>query len=132
MNQSRKDALRQTAVIAIGQAIGLGIMLGIYALVDAFSVNVLLSGVIGSVLGVLNFFAMALIATLAADKAQEGDVAGGKKMMKGAYPVRMIVLAAILVVLAKFGTFNVIALVVPVAFVPITALVWSFFQKKGA
>ena len=135
MNQSRKDALRQTAVIAIGQAIGLGIMLGIYALVDAFSLRVLLGGLLGGVIAIANFFAMAMVATLAADRAQAGDVAGGQKLLKTSYPIRFLALAGILVLLAKSGWFqryDLLALLLPLAFVRITLTVWEFVRKKGA
>ena len=132
MQDSRKDVLRQLAVVAIGEAVCLGIMLGVYAAVGYWSSKVLLGGIVGALLAVLNFFAMAMVATLAADKAEAGDVTGGQKMLKGSYPVRLLALAAVLVVLAKTGVFDVLALVLPLAFVHMVMMLWGFFRKKGA
>ena len=135
MSQSRKDVFRQLAVIAVGQVIGLGIMLGVYALVDAWSTRVLLAGVLGCVVAILNFFSMAVVATLAADRAEKGDVAGGQKLLKTSYPFRFLVLAGVLVLLAKSGWFqryDLLALLLPLVFVRITLTVWEFVRKKGA
>ena len=78
-----------------------------------------------------NFFFMAVAATLAADKAEAQDVEGGKKLMKSAYPIRLLVLAVLLILLAKSGYFDVLALALPLLFVrPILTLA-EFFRKKG-
>lgn len=132
MDSSRKEVLRQLAVVAAGEVICLGAMLGVYAALGFFSSKVFLGGVIGAVLALLNFFAMAMVATLAADKAEAGDVKGGEKMLKSSYPLRLLALAAVLVVLAKTGIFDVLALVLPLAFVHIVIMIWGFFRKKGA
>ena len=132
MDSSRKEVLRQLAVVAVGEVVCLGIMLGIYGALGCFTTKVLLGGLVGAALALLNFFAMAVAATLAADKAEKGDVAGGQKLLKGSYPVRLIVLAAALVILAKTGAFDVLALVLPLAFVHIVVMLWGFFRKKGA
>lgn len=135
MSQSRKNVFRQLAVIAVGQLIGLGIMLGIYAVVGAWSVKVLLAGALGCVVAVVNFFAMAMVATLAADPAEAGDVAGGQKLLKTSYPFRFLALAGILVLLIKSGWFlryDLLALLLPLVFVRITLTVWEFIRKKGA
>ena len=135
MSQSRKDVFRQIAVIAVGEVIGLGIMLGVYAILGAFSLRVLLGGLLGGVIAIANFFAMAMVATLAADRAQTGDVAGGQKLLKTSYPIRFLALAGILGLLAKSGwvqRFDLLALLLPLAFVRITLTVWEFVRKKGA
>ena len=58
--------------------------------------SVLLGGAVGAILAVANFFLMANGAMMAADKAQQQDVEGGQKLMKSAYPIRILVLAALL------------------------------------
>ena len=113
MTESRKIALQQTLQIAIGEAVCLGVMYGVYALLHRLAWPVVLGGLIGAVLAVANFFFMALVATLAADKAEGQDVEGAQKMMKSAYPLRILVLAGVLIACAASGYFDVLALLLP-------------------
>lgn len=129
---SRKLVFKETAVVLIGQAICVGIMLGVFALLGQFDIAVLLGGIIGGVLAAANFFFMAITASLAADKAVEQDVEGGQKLMKASYPVRILILAVILIALAKSGICNVVALVLPLVFVRPTLTLAEFFRKKEA
>ena len=128
---SRKIALHETGVIAIGVLIGTAAMIGVFALIGRFAANVLLGGLVGAVLSILYFFSMAVVSTLAADRAEKQDIAGGKKLLKSSYPVRLLILAALLILFAKSGYFNVIALVLPLAFVRPTITIAEFFRKKG-
>ena len=136
MEQSRKDVLKQTGLIAIGQAVGTVIMIGVYLILQKFEMNVLWGALVGNVLAIGNFFFMAIIATLAADRAKNQDVEGGQKLMKASYPIRLLVLAGILALCAWGGKkndwFDLVALVLPLAFTHVTAMLVSFFKKKGA
>lgn len=130
---SRKYVFVQTGIVSLGQMICVGAMIGIFALLDKFDMTVLWGGVIGAAAAVANFFFMALIATVAADKAQQQDVEGGQKLMKGSYPVRLLLLAVVLIAFAKSGICNVVALALPLVFVRPTLTVAEFFtRKKGA
>ena len=96
-----------------------------------FDLSVLLGGIIGCTVAILNFFFMAMVADLAADKAEADNVEGGKAVMKTSYFVRLLVLALALFVCAKSGVFNLIALVLPLVFVrPVLSLA-EFFRKAG-
>ena len=132
MTESRKSALKQTLQIAIGEAVCLGIMYGVYALLHRLAWPVVLGGLIGGVLAAANFFAMAVVATLAADKAEAQDVEGGQKLMKSAYPIRILVLAGVLIACAASGYFDVLALLLPLLFVRPVIMILGFFGKKGA
>ena len=131
MTESRKIVLLQTAHIAIGEAVCVGLMLGIYALLQKLARPVVLGGLVGAVISVGNFFFMAIVATLAADKAQQQDVAGGQKLLRASYPVRLLVLAVVLFACAQSGFFNLFALVLPLVFVQPTLTVAEFFRKSG-
>lgn len=131
MTESRKIVWKQTAWIAIGQAVCLALMLGVFALLHKLNLSVILGGFVGTVLAVANFFFMALAATLAADRAQAQDVVGGQKLMKASYPIRILVLAVLLIACAASGYFNVLALLLPLLFVRPIIMVWEFFAKKG-
>lgn len=128
---SRKIALRETGIIAAGVAIGTAVMAGVFAIIGRFDMSVLLGGIAGAIISVLNFFGSAVVSTLAADRAEQQDVEGGKKLIKSSYPIRMLVMLVLLVLLAKSGRFNVLALVLPLAFVRPTITISEFFRKKG-
>lgn len=129
---SRKLVFKETAIVLMGQAICVGIMLGVFALLGKFNIAVLLGGVFGATLAAANFFFMAITASLAADKAMDQDIEGGRKLMKASYPVRILILAVILIALAKSGICNVVALVLPLVFVRPILTIAEFFRKKEA
>ena len=131
MTQSRRLVLKETAWVAAGEAVCVALMYGVYAILGKFGLTVLLGGLAGGMLATANFFFLAVIATLAADRAEAQDVAGGQKLMKGSYPIRLLVLAALLILCAKSGFFDVIALVLPLVFVRPVLTIAEFFKKKG-
>lgn len=131
MTQSRKLVLKETAIIAIGEAVCVALMCAVYALIGKFTLFVLWGGLVGLLVATGNFFFLAVAATLAADRAEAQDVEGGQKLMRSSYPIRLLVMAGVLFLCAKSGVFDVIALVLPLLFVrPVLAVV-EFFRKKG-
>ena len=131
MTESRKLVLKETAVIAVGELICVALMCGVYAIIGKLGISVLLGGLVGLLVATGNFFFLAVIATLAADKAEAQDVAGGQKLMRSSYPIRLLVMAVVLILCAKSGFFDVIALVVPLLFVRPILTIAEFFKKKG-
>ena len=129
--ESRKLVFRQTGIIALGQLICTAAMIGIFALVGKYQLHVLLGGIAGAVLAVANFFIMSLVADLAADKAENQDVAGGQKMIQMSYMGRMLGLLVVLIVCAKSGLFHPLALVLPLAFNRPILTVSELINKKG-
>jgi len=128
---SRKFVLRETGIVALGTVVGSLIMLGIFALLSEFDRAVLLGGIFGCIVAILNFFFMAMVADLAADKAEQQDVNGGKAMIQRSMLLRTVAMFIIFFALAKSGICNVIALVVPLVFVRPTITIAEFFRKKG-
>lgn len=127
--ESRKVVFHETGIIAIGEVVCLAMMLGVYALVDYFDRTVLLGGVIGTALAILNFFFMAMGATMAADKAVQQDVKGGQVQIKLSYTLRMIAIFAILFACVKSGLCNALASVLPLVFIRPVITVAEFFRK---
>ena len=127
---SRKIALQETGIIALGEAIGTALMIAVFALLGKYDTSVLLGGIAGSIIATANFFAMAVVTTRAGDRAEAQDVAGGKKLVQASYPIRMLVLAAALFLCAKSGVFHVVALVIPLLFVRPTITLAEFFRKE--
>lgn len=128
---SRKLIFKESAIVLLGVALCSAAMVGIFALLGKFDSAVLLGALVGMVLAALNFFFMAVIAMMAADKAEKQNVKGGEALIRGSYPVRMLVLFVILFAFAKSGLCNPIALVVPLVFVRPTITIAEFFRKSG-
>ena len=128
---SRKFVLRQTLLIAIGQAIGVGVMLGIFALLGRFDYTVVLGGLAGAVVAILNFFFMAVSLSLSADLAVQQDVKGGQLLIRNSYMLRLVVLFVVLFACAKSGLFNLFALVLPLTFIRPALTIVEFFRKEG-
>lgn len=130
--ETRNYVLKQTAIVALGQALCVAAMVGIFALLGYFDYTVVLGGLMGAVVAVLNFLFMAIGISLAADKAQEQNVKGGKSLVTGSYMLRIVLMFVVLFACAKSGHFHVIALVLPLVFVRPILTVAEFFQKKGS
>lgn len=128
---SHKIVFKETAVIAAGQAICTAIMICVFALLGKFDLSVLLGGIAGTLIAVANFFFMSLFADIAADKAEAQDVAGGQKLIQLSYMGRMLGLFLVLVLCAKSDIFNLLALVLPLAFNRPILTVSELFKKKG-
>ena len=128
---SRKVVFHETGIVAIGVGLCSAVMVGVFALMKMFDLSVLLGAVVGTVLTVLNFFVMAICASLAADKAAAGDVRGAKGLISASQTGRYVVLALLLFACSVSGLFNVFALVLPLVFVQPTITIAEFFRKSG-
>lgn len=128
---SRKFVLKETAVVALGQTLCVAAMIGVFALLGYFDRSVLIGGIAGGILAILNFFFMAVGAGIAADKAQAQNVKGGQATIQMSYMVRLVVLFIVLFALVKSGLCNVIAAVVPLVFTRPILTISEFFRKSG-
>lgn len=128
---SRKIVFKETAIIAVGEIICTAVMVGVFALLGKFDGKVLVGGVFGCALAILNFFFMAIGASLAADKAEQQNVKGGQGLLRASMLIRYVVLFIILFALVKSGICNRLALILPLVFVRPVLSVGEFFRKKG-
>ena len=127
---SRKIVFKETAIIAIGELILSGIMVGVFAALGYFQWNVLWGALAGSAVMIANYFFMAVTVSLAADRAQQGDVEQAKKMVQLSSVGRLIAMGLVLFLGIRLGA-NVIALVLPLAFARPILMLAEFFRKKG-
>lgn len=127
----RKFILKQTGIIAAGQALCVGALVGIFFLLGKYDQTVLLGGIVGGLAATANFFFMALGAMLAADKAVAQNVKAGSALVRMSYVLRLGVLAVVLFAFAKSGLCNVFALVIPLVFTRPILTVTEFFRKPG-
>ena len=128
---ARKFVIKETAIVAIGQAVCVGMMVGIFALLGKFDTSVWLGGIAGGALAVANFFFMAISASVASEKAVNQDVKGGQLTMRLSYMVRLAVIFIILFALVKSGVCNVLTAVLPLVFTRPVLFVAEFFGKSG-
>ena len=128
---SRQFVLRETGMLAVGEAICTALMVGVFALAGYYNISVLIGGIVGAVMAVGNFFLMAVAADAAADKAVNGDVKGGKELVKASFRMRLLVMAGLLFLFAKSGICNLIAMIVPLVLTRIIITVIEFFRKSG-
>lgn len=126
---SRKFVIKQTLLVLAGQAVCVGIMLGIFALLGKFDRTVLLGGIFGGLIATLNFFFMAIAATIASDKAVAQDVKGGQATIQISYIARLAVMAVVLFALVKSGLCDVFAVVLPLVFTRPILTLFEFFRK---
>lgn len=126
---SRKFVIKQTLLVLAGQAVCVGIMLGIFALLGRFDRTVLLGGIFGGLIATLNFFFMAIAATIASDKAVAQDVKGGQATIQISYIARLAVMAVVLFALVKSGLCDVFAVVLPLVFTRPILTLFEFFRK---
>ena len=127
---SRKIVFQETAIVAIGVFICATLMVGVFAALGYFQMNVLWGALAGSLVTVGNYFFLAVVVTLAADKAAEGQVQQAQKMIRLSSTVRLAVMAIVLFVCIKLGA-NVLALVLPLVFERPVLMLAEFFRKKG-
>ena len=128
---SKKIAFRETGHVAVGVAVCTAVMVGVFALLGKYDTSVLLGGIAGAVLAIGNFFFMALGTCMAADKAEQQDVAGGKSLIQQSYMLRLLALFILLFLCVKSGLCNIFALVLPLIFVRPSLTIAEFFRKKG-
>lgn len=129
MIDSRKFILQKTAIIALGQALCVAVMIGVFALLGYYDRSVLLGGIFGGIIAIGNFFVMAVCADLAADRAEKGNIKAGQALIKFSYFGRIAVIALLLFALVKSGLCHVITAVAPLIFNRPILTVSEFFGK---
>jgi CBS domain containing-hemolysin-like protein len=127
---SRKVVFQETAIIAVGELICSAIMVGVFAALDMFQMRVLWSALIGCLIMIANYFFMAVTVSLAADRAEKGQVEEAQKMIKLSSTIRLLAMAAALLIGVRLGG-NVVALALPLVFARPILLLAEFFRKKG-
>ena len=129
--EARKYVYRKTVGLLLGDAVCCGVMFAVYALLGRLNGRVLLGGAAGTVLGCLNYFAMAMIAVRASEMAVNQDVKGGAVLMRFSYIGRLVVLFVALAALAKSGVADPLASVLPVAFSHLIVTVPELGKRMG-
>lgn len=132
MTEPNKTAqtFRDVLPVMLGELLLTGLMLAVYALIGRFSLKVLWSAALGAGAVLLNFTVMVL-ALLRAEK--RGSPEKGQLYVRATYALRLLLLAAALILALRSKAFDPLATALPLCFQP--AAVWLFEllrrRKKG-
>lgn len=122
---------KETGIMALGQALCVAVMVGIFALLGKYDISVLLGGIVGGILGIAYFMSMVICANIATKKALEQDIKGGQALMQMSYTLRMVGLFGALALCALTKQFNLLALALPIVFVRPIMDVADLIRRKG-
>lgn len=130
--ENRKYILSQSLTMLIGELILSAVMVAVFAVLGYYETGVLLGAVVGSLIATLNHTVLIIGVLTASKKAENQDVKGGQAAIQMSYMGRLLGLFLILVLCAKSGVFNLLALVIPLLFArPLLTVSDHFNQKKG-
>lgn len=126
-----KAAIEQFFRVALGECVLTALMLGVYALVSKFTKGVLLAAIFGSVAAILNFLALSVTVSRAADMAEAGKPERAKLLVQGSSVLRLLVLGAVYVAVLWTGALEPLPAILPVLFIQISINVMEYFRKDG-
>lgn len=127
---SRKIVFKETAIVVVGELICCAAMVGVFAALGKFEMNVLWGAIAGTLVMTANYFFMAVTVSLATDRARNGEVAQAKRMVQLSSIVRLVLMGLALVLGIVLGA-NAVAILLPLLFVRPVLLLAEFFRKKG-
>lgn len=128
MTEPNKTAqtFRDVFPVMLGELLLTGAMLAVYALIGRFSLKVLWSAALGAGAVLLNFTVM-ILALLQAEK--RGSPEKGQLYVRATYALRLVLLAAVLILALKSKVFDPLATALPLCFQPIAVWLFELFRK---
>ena len=128
MTEPNKTAqtFRDVFPVMLGELLLTGVMLAIYALIGRFSLKVLWSAALGAGVVLLNFTVM-ILALLQAEK--RGSPEKGQLYVRATYALRLVLLAAVLILALRSKVFDPLATALPLCFQPIAVWLFELFRK---
>ena len=104
---------KETAYVAIAEAILIAVMLAVYLIISKFTLNVLFAALTSGAVAVLNFFVMGLTVQKAVTVDDDSD---RRKLIRASQLVRLLVMGVIVIICAVFPKFDIFALFIPLFF----------------
>ena len=128
MTEPNKTAqtFRDVFPVMLGELLLTGVMLAVDALIGRFSLKVLWSAALGAGAVLLNFTVM-ILALLQAEK--RGSPEKGQLYVRATYALRLVLLAAVLILALKSKVFDPLATALPLCFQPIAVWLFELFRK---
>ena len=128
---NRKYVISQAVTVLIGELILSALMVAVFAVLGYFDRSVLFGAAAGAVIATVNHVVLVLGVLMASAKAEKQDVKGGQALVQMSYMGRLLGLFLVLVLCAKSGMFNLIALVIPLVFTRPILTITDHYNKKG-
>ncbi len=132
--QKHRDILHQVTRLTIAMIICVGIMLGIYALLGIFTRSVLVGAVVGLLLSIGNFVSLSITVSNALDRAaRDNDPQRAQLSIQTSSVIRLLVLAAIYILLFRAKLCDPIAALLPLLLAQGVLKLVEFFRndKEG-
>ncbi len=126
----RQRTIRELLRFSAGELICFGLICGGFALAGRLDGSVLVGAGVGVVLAVLNYALMAVGVYAAAAKAESGNAKGAQGVITLSMFARYALLIVALVLFAKSGLCNLLAMVIPLIMARILVFLGEFFRKK--
>ena len=128
MTEPNKTAqtFRDVLPVMLGELLLTGVMLAVYTLIGRLSLKVLWSAALGAGAVLLNFTVM-ILALLQAEK--RGSPEKGQLYVRATYALRLVLLAAVLILALKSKVFDPLATALPLCFQPIAVWLFELFRK---
>ncbi len=104
---------KETAYVAIAEAVLIAVMLAVYLIISKFTLNVLFAALTSGAVAVLNFFVMGLTVQKAVTVDDDSD---RRKLIRASQLVRLLVMGVVVIVCAVFPKFDIFALFIPLFF----------------
>ena len=105
---------KETAYVAIAEAILIAVMLAVYLIISKFTLNVLFAALTSGAVAVLNFFVMGL--TVQNFVTPAVGLAVMFALFRASQLVRLLVMGVVVIVCAVFPKFDIFALFIPLFF----------------
>lgn len=128
--QKHREILRQVCRFAVALAVCVAIMLGVYALLGAFTRAVLVGAVLGLILAVGNFVSLSITVSNAVDRAaRDNEPQRAQLSIQASGVIRLLVLAGIYILLFRSGVCDPVAALLPLLMAQGVLKIVEFFRK---
>lgn len=128
--QKHREILRQVCRLMVALAVCVAIMLGVYALLGAFTSSVMVGAILGFVLAVGNFVSLSITVSNAMDRAaRDKDPQRAQLSIQASGVIRLLVLAAIYILLFRAKVCDPVAALLPLLMAQAVLKLVEFFRK---
>ena len=128
--QKHREILRQVCRLMVALAVCVAIMLGVYALLGAFTPSVVVGAILGFVLAVGNFVSLSITVSNAMDRAaRDKDPQRAQLSIQASGVIRLLVLAAIYILLFRAKVCDPVAALLPLLMAQAVLKLVEFFRK---
>ena len=128
--QKHREILRQVCRLMVALAVCVAIMLGVYALLGAYTSSVVVGAILGFVLAVGNFVSLSITVSNAMDRAaRDKDPQRAQLSIQASGVIRLLVLAAIYILLFRAKVCDPVAALLPLLMAQAVLKLVEFFRK---